>query len=211
MQSYQYTDGMNRLTSASEGANSSRTFGYDAFGNMWVTGATGVPADSFTPVTQSWIDAQKNRLTNAGLGVAYDAGGNGNLTAMGGYAWSYDAENRLAWSTILGARSDYSYDGDGRRVTKSTGGVTTTDVYDAAGQRAAEYTTPAPAAVWARSYLTVDHLGSTRVVGDETGAVRSRHDYLPFGEEIPAGIAGRATLFPASGLGINDGVAQKLR
>jgi len=34
-------------------------------------------------------------------------------------------------------------------------------------------------------------LGSTRVATDANGGVRARHDYLPFGEEIQAGIGGR--------------------
>ena len=38
------------------------------------------------------------------------------------------------------------------------------------------------------SYLTSDHLGSTRVVTDGQGNVKARHDYLPFGEELGAGI-----------------------
>ena len=34
------------------------------------------------------------------------------------------------------------------------------------------------------SYLTSDHLGSPRINTDANGAVISRHDYQPFGEEI---------------------------
>lgn len=52
-------------------------------------------------------------------------------------------------------------------------------------------------------YLHVDALGSVRVVTDATGAVISRHDYLPYGEEVPeasrAGIAGyNAGVLPAA-------------
>ena len=43
------------------------------------------------------------------------------------------------------------------------------------------------------SYLTTDHLGSTRVTTDSNGAVRSRDDYLPFGEEIGNVGAGRTS------------------
>ncbi|MGH9437927.1 MAG: hypothetical protein ACRD22_08520 [Terriglobia bacterium] len=35
-------DGANRLATASEGSNWSRSYGYDQYGNMWVTGASGV-------------------------------------------------------------------------------------------------------------------------------------------------------------------------
>ncbi|MBK8150120.1 MAG: hypothetical protein IPK58_18455 [Acidobacteria bacterium] len=34
------------------------------------------------------------------------------------------------------------------------------------------------------AYLTNDHLGSPRINTDENGAVISRHDYRPYGEEI---------------------------
>jgi RHS repeat-associated protein len=37
------------------------------------------------------------------------------------------------------------------------------------------------------SYLMADRQGSTRVLMDAAGAVTSRHDYLPFGEELGAG------------------------
>ena len=47
-------------------------------------------------------------------------------------------------------------------------------------------------------YLSADHLGSVRVVTDGNGAVVSRHDYLPFGEEIASGTAGRTSPFGAS-------------
>lgn len=39
--------------------------------------------------------------------------------------------------------------------------------------------------------MTTDSLGSTRVVTDGNKAVIARHDYLPFGEEIPSGIGNR--------------------
>src|SRR5690348_8930533 len=54
-------------------------------------------------------------------------------------------------------------------------------------------------------YLVADHLGSTRLVMDEAGTVIGRHDYLPFGEEIPGGLAGRSSQWGAT----NDIVNQK--
>jgi hypothetical protein len=58
-QNYTSYDGLNRLTAASEGANWSRAFGYDAYGNMWLASGSGVPVDPFTP-SQSWINAAKD-------------------------------------------------------------------------------------------------------------------------------------------------------
>jgi hypothetical protein len=42
-------------------------------------------------------------------------------------------------------------------------------------------------------YLSFDHLGSVRMLTDGNGNVVARQDYLPFGEEIPAGYAGRSS------------------
>ena len=42
-------------------------------------------------------------------------------------------------------------------------------------------------------WLVADHLGTPRMIIDQTGALANvkRHDYLPFGEELVAGIGGR--------------------
>jgi RHS repeat-associated protein len=58
-------------------------------------------------------------------------------------------------------------------------------VYNFGGQLIAEY--GGAATNGGTSYLTTDHLGSTRVVTNSTAGAVARHDYLPFGEEIPAG------------------------
>ncbi len=71
------------------------------------------------------------------------------------------------------------------------GSLATNYVYDAQGELAAEYA-PNPATTGTQ-YLTVDHLGSTRLVTDINGNAAKRFDYLPFGEEIFAGYGGRTT------------------
>jgi RHS repeat-associated protein len=91
--------------------------------------------------------------------------------------------------TKLGVLTEYIYDGDGHRVKKidhsATPAVTTVFVYNAGGQLIAEYTTASPPG-GGTSYLTSDHLGSTRVVTNSDGTVvKGRYDYLPFGEELP--------------------------
>jgi RHS repeat-associated protein len=55
-------------------------------------------------------------------------------------------------------------------------------------------------------WLISDHLGTPRLILDQTGSLNTlkRHDYLPFGEEIPAG--GRTT---AMGYAAGDGVRQQ--
>ncbi|MCC7308867.1 MAG: hypothetical protein IT173_14985 [Acidobacteria bacterium] len=62
---------------------------------------------------------------------------------------------------------------------------TTVFAYDASGKLVAEYSTNIAATQDAKvAYLTTDHLGSPRINTDQNGAVISRHDYHPFGEEI---------------------------
>ncbi len=68
-------------------------------------------------------------------------------------------------------------------------------VYDAFGQLAAEYNSQAMAAACVTCYLSYDHLGTVRMVTDQNGNVVARHDFAPFGQEIPAGWAGRGSLW----------------
>ncbi|MGA7342359.1 MAG: RHS repeat-associated core domain-containing protein, partial [Terracidiphilus sp.] len=67
--------------------------------------------------------------------------------------------------------------------------------YDAFGNLAAEYgpTAPTPCVTSNTCYVTVDHLGSTRMLTDASGTPQARYDYLPFGSEILAGTDGRTT------------------
>jgi RHS repeat-associated protein len=57
-------------------------------------------------------------------------------------------------------------------------------------------------------WLVPDHLGTPRIILDQTGSFANvrRHDYLPFGEELPAGTGGR---IPAMGYASGDGVRQQ--
>jgi RHS repeat-associated protein len=133
--------------------------------------------------------------------ASYDAVGNQN--ALTGSAspylaiagtFSYDGENRLLAANLNAATVTYLYDGEGRRVQKTvasgaTAG-TTNYVYDAMGRLAAEYSTAANTQTGTQ-YLNADNLGSTRLVTDSSGTPQRCSDYLPFGEELPAGINGR--------------------
>ncbi|HKO95406.1 MAG TPA: RHS repeat-associated core domain-containing protein, partial [Pyrinomonadaceae bacterium] len=57
-------------------------------------------------------------------------------------------------------------------------------------------------------WLVTDQLGTPRMIFDQTGSLTnvSRHDYLPFGEELFAGTGGRTT---AIGYSQPDGIRQK--
>ena len=212
-QSYTY-DELNRLKTAREagsGTGWSQTYGYDRYGNRRVTGGADHGSNpALTPQMEIDIDTGSNRLAGIkGMNrLGYDWAG--NLTAdWAGRSLTYDGDNRMVSFDTEGTDSDttYSYDGEGRRVKKVVGGAITVYVYNAAGQLVAEYTNPWRQETGTR-YLTADHLGSTRVVTGEDQSVLSRHDYLPFGEEIGTAYGGRLSVtgYTASRL---DGPTQK--
>ena len=220
-QAYTY-DGLNRLKTAAESGSGtawSQTYAYDRYGNRRVTaGAAHGSNQALTPQSTADIAASTNRLAGTkgvNLTVAYDAAG--NLKAdWAGNAFKYDGDNRLvAFDAPMGTDSDtaYAYDGEGRRVRKVVGGssgVTTTYVYNVLGQLVAEFGGTASGRPGTR-YLTPDPLGSTRVVTAEDQSVLSRHDYLPFGEEIGAALGNRNQASGISGYtaSLADGPAQK--
>jgi YD repeat-containing protein len=187
-QNYSY-DKLNRVLSAEEpsitgGQGWKRSYNYDRWGNQWVdaTNSSGINVYSVTPTGSAWI-TPKNRI-NLSAG-SYDRAG--NQISLPPYSAAYDADNRL---TTMSGTLAYAYDGEGRRVKKVNESLTTRYVYDAFGKLAAEYavgTAPsgAPQSECSTCYLTVDHLGSTRVLWDPAG-VKGRYDYMPFGDAIPS-------------------------
>ena len=117
----------------------------------------------------------------------FDSGGNTTKDASGN-TFIYDAENKQievknSSNVTIG---QYWYDGDGKRIKKyvPATGETTIFVYDASGKMVAEYSTIVETTNPQVSYLTNDHLGSPRIITNENGAVTSRRDFQPFGEEI---------------------------
>ncbi len=198
-QSYNY-DSLNRLTTVleqssavsqpscvSDNSTPCQQFGYDRWGNRWVSASAHVPATVFEPTGSSNF-TETNRLNLNGS--TFDNAG--SLKTIGGYSWAYDAEGRLVSSefTANGITSSQSfvYDGEGRRVKKGA----TVYVYDALGQLAAEYNGVSNGS--GVQYLTADHLGSTRLVVDgTTGLAVRRMDYLPFGMSLTAGYGSRQT------------------
>lgn len=207
-QNYGY-DALNRLCAAGEatspvtitncaapttGVNWAQNFSYDRFGNVWApaasqAGLSGVPALGWMPAAQSSIDPATNRLTST-TGALYDGAGGNQTTFLGTSTSSpmqYDAENHLR-QVVDGSGNtwQYTYDGLGARVSRTNvgSGVVTYYLHDVFGNLATEYN-PLVATPCATCYLSWDHLGSTRMVTNESGTIVARHDYLPYGVEIP--------------------------
>jgi len=190
-QSYSY-DALNRLLVAQEQSGTSwkQTLIYDRYGNRNFDAAnTTQNVLAANPV----INPANNRITpQAGEYYRYDAAGNLDRDIVNN-AFTYDGENRqtsYAGGSASGG-ANYYYDGEGHRIGKVTPSSITIYVYDVAGQMVAEYTNTTPQGTGGTSYLTSDTLGTPRVITDQSGNIKARHDYLPFGEEVSAGTGGR--------------------
>ncbi|MBN1570033.1 MAG: hypothetical protein JXA73_19465 [Acidobacteria bacterium] len=198
IQKYTY-DRINRLSSALEANNWQQNYGYDQYGNRWISSSSGLPVSVLTPTSQSAFSAATNRLAGT---HTYDA--RGNLKSYGSYTLAYDGDSRVSSAGGAAPSVKYEYDGEGRRVRShscassttcapGSGASTTFYVYDAFGNLAAEYSPNVPQT--GTSYFTLDHLGSTRLETNAAGQQVKCSDYLPFGEEIPAGYGGRSSCF----------------
>lgn len=206
-QSYTY-DKLNRLLTANEKVNQESTprwtqiFSFDRWGNR--TGLTNT--GELPPAKQLAVNPATNRFS----ALTYDEAGN-QLSDESSHPLNYDAENHQK-SFTSGITYNYSYDGAGRRVKREYNDgtlQTTVFVYNANGQLIAEYNSdPVPPVQGGGgvSYLTTDHLGSTRVVTNLTGGVKARHDYLAFGEDVGSSIGSRSTVV---GYNLQDGVRQR--
>ena len=190
-QCYTY-DEFNRLKTAEERIGATpcsgttvwtQKFTYDQQGNRRFDAGTTIPVGFPNPTINS---ANNNRI-NAGQGYEYDLAG--NVTQDPAHGYTFDAEERQS-KVDAGATGQYFYDGKGQRVKSITSSGTTIYVYDAMGRLIAEYTS-VNATGSGTSYITADTLGSPRVITAQDKSVKARHDYLPFGEEIPAGFGSR--------------------
>lgn len=189
-QTYGY-DGLNRLTATGESGSWSENEGYDNFGNRWLSAHPGLPSPTGeTPQASTWFNS-KNQINS----WTYDSAGNVSSVGAMQRTFTYDAENRQLSAAINGTPTEYTYDGDGHRVTRTlSGGAPTTYVYDAMGRLEAEYGGAASGS--GTTYLTQDHLGSTRLAISAAGT--NCYDYFPFGGDIAAGINGRPSCYPAN-------------
>ena len=195
-QTYGYTDGINRLNSATEAitgsAGWSESYTYDNVGNRSVP--TPAELSNEIPQAQSWYTA--NSVTNNRvIAWTYDNAGNIQSIPLIGRSSTYDAENRQKSVTVNGVASNYTYDSDGHRITKSVGGAAaTTYVYDPNGQLAAEYGTATDPDGGTR-FLDADALGTTRLKADVSATILNCYDFLPFGQELLAGTDARPSCF----------------
>jgi RHS repeat-associated protein len=199
-QTYGY-DAYDRLLTATETGGTApewaQTYLYDQFGNRAVQSGSYIPNPNGTPSSTSQFTG--NRWTSA----TYDAAGD-ETTVPGSTSetFTYDGEYRAYTANANGAIT-YSYDGEGRRVQKTASTFQTNYVYDSSGKEIMESTIPGTgfpteAPYTGTEYLIPDHLGSSRLAINGQGQVVRRYDFLPFGEELKAGLGGRGADYEPS-------------
>lgn len=110
---YTYTqthgfDGLNRLVSASDNGVWTHNYGYDQFGNMWLSSYSGPAQSGLMPTAQSSINAATNQLNVSVL--TYDPAATGNVTVAGTSNLGYDAENRIVsdYDSVTTNMTNYS-------------------------------------------------------------------------------------------------------
>jgi RHS repeat-associated protein len=189
------------------GGSNRQEYSYDAFGNRVVLTTVGTACVGACPPTDLLISAASNRITNHG--AVYDAAG--NVTALDGYTFTYDAAGMMARQT--GPQStgpidwQYVYTADDERIATYTGGgnwrFTVRDL-DGKVLREVVATTSGGTTTWTwdrdhvfrdglllatvspsgQQQFHLDHLGNPRLVTNAAGLRTGIHSYYPFGDEL---------------------------
>ena len=179
-------DPLNRLLTAGDSGHWSNSYVYDPWGNL-------LQKNPGSPAGENLVKTSDNN--NHLSGITYDAAGNEIADGVGG-TFVYDAENRI--TTASGV--NYTYDAGGRRIQKSNGtnywygpgGAVLAETDSAgsftnyvffAGQRLARNVNGDI------KYYVTDHLHSTAIFADKSGAVLDDNDFYPWGGVVP-GIGG---------------------
>ena len=174
------------------------TTGGGAWGNLTSISAVSSAYNGCTQETLSIAANTKNQIS----GYTYDSAG--NLINDGlGHSYTYNAENKL---TCAGGLT-YVYDGDGKRMEKATGCTTPAAsklYWYGSGSEPLDETDSSGATTNAAfhefiffngkriarrdssnnvNYHFSDHLGTSRIVTNSSGAVLDDSDFYPFGSE----------------------------
>jgi len=196
-------DNLHRLTSLTRPGASATTYSYNALGNLLTNGEQG--GSTYQYGTSGLLP---HGVKQVGTNVyAYDLVG--NLTHRAGQHLTYDPENRLARVVAGGVTlATFGYDDGGERLWKqstNTLHVWIGSLYEArgstnlfhvfAGSRRIATFSPAGQLPGAGGTLTnfhyyhPDHLGSSSLISDTTGAVAEHYEYTAFGRERANGTA----------------------
>ena len=202
---YAYDD-LYRITGFDLTGGTGRDYAYDRSGNLTsvVTGSSRLTYNYSGTSTPNRLDS----TAVAGATTTYAYNQNGWMTARGDASLTYDYRGL---TTGYGS-ARYLMDPDRRRVKKTVGTATTYYLRSPGGSVLAEYTGQTQSAryVYAgtlriarvasgiKNYYLADHLGSTRSLIDEAGAVTAAYDYWPYGKILATSGTG-ATHFRFTG------------
>ncbi|WP_426775128.1 RHS repeat domain-containing protein [Lusitaniella coriacea] len=196
---YEYDD-LYRLISEEVVGGNTTTYTYDDVGNRLSKTVNGV--------TTTYTYDENDRLrteVSGGDTIVYDYDDNGNLTerkengvVTATYVW--DDQNRMVQAQTDAGTVTYKYDDDNIRVSETTASGTKSYVLDKNrpyAQVLAEYEDGTEVASYTygldlieqerdgnESYYSVDGLGSTRGLTDESGTVTDTYVYDAFGNVV---------------------------
>jgi RHS repeat-associated protein len=208
-------DGLERLTTSNitrGGVTGQQAYDYDSFGNLKSVLSNTTPCIN-GPCSGGAIsvDGGTNHLLPAAT-VKYDEAG--NLIRDGGYEYVYDSLAAMTRQSGGGVDRQYLYTPSDERVAIYAGGAWQWTVRDLGGQVLREFTSVASNSAvfpistnwqWKEDYVYgggqllatesstgrrhfhVDHLGTPRLITDDTGRQVATHTYYPFGAELAIG------------------------
>ena len=198
-------DALYRITGFDLTGGTSRDYAYDRSGNLTpvVTGSSRLTYNYSGTSTPNRLDS----TTGTG-GQTYAYNQNGWMTRKGADTLTYDYRGL---TTGYGS-ARYLMDPDRRRVKKTVGTAITYYLRGPGGSVLAEYAGQSLSARYvyagsrriariagsSASYYLVDHLGSTRSLVGEEGAVTAAYDYWPYGKVLASSGSG-ATHFRFTG------------
>jgi RHS repeat-associated protein len=188
-QSFDY-DALDRLTLANGpygtgGVNSTLIYSYDEIGNLTANTQVG----TYGYPTSGPASVRPHAVTTAGANTyTYDT--NGNLTSGAGRTFTWNFENKPLTITQGGQTTTFVYDGDGGRVKKIVGTTTTryiSKLYECDNTNCTRFIYAGSARIatiasnGAIHFWHPDHLGSSTVITDSTGAKVQALTYYPYG------------------------------
>jgi len=150
-----------------------------------------VPPVIFPPLMDS--TNQPHAVKTAGSNTyTYDA--NGNMATVGNRSFTFNHENRLSKITDGGVITDFTYDGDGARVKKLVNNVDTT-IYISSGYVCERGSCEMYIMAHGQKIVSIDsngvvnyihqnHLNSTSVMTDSSGASIKSLVYYPYGATL---------------------------
>jgi RHS repeat-associated protein len=209
-------DRFGRLSSVTNGNLTEQAYTYDRHGNLLTMTTTAVNASNGTTsqTTRLGVNAKTNHLDqNSTNGVAnnmvatYDAFGNIAWSPTG--TFQHDQFNMPKESTVGGVRTLYLYSASDERIASIHPALSKEfwTIRDPGGRVLRRMDRTAGAWNWSQDYIYgagrliasaipgtakvlhyhADHLGTPRLITGNGGAQVGRHDYYPFGLEVPGG------------------------